>query len=500
MRAAAPFRKVKVGEWNLQVIAPFDFSAAFDHKYMRQVGLGELRNGGQLALGAQTFYGESYCRDLVALLHARLARDERYLIRLAEEVNSRITEFKAEYGRLLRQVTPETTPAELAAIVHELQERLRLLLATFAYFGEPTLETVVKQRLDEWIASNLSMDAELLTKLPEVLAPESTTELQEDQLAALEIAAKLGELLSQGVPASEALASQEIAGGIDAHATKYAWLGTYCYAGHDYPREHFTESIAAEAETARRKLELRKSEAARRAALRRRIIAESARPEETELLVRAIQDLAHARMARIEAVNEYSSRFNALVKPAFCKFTSCPPESFNSLTLAEMSAVLEGTAKLDETTLEERAKCFAAFYWEGTGFVLGGEDARKAARKLAGEESHSSNAITGVKTNGGKARGPARVILGGETPKEFTAGDILVTTMTEPNLVVFMKKAAAIVTDQGGLLCHAAIVSRELGKPCVTGTRIATKAIKNGDLIEVDADNGKITILERAAN
>ncbi len=64
--------------------------------------------------------------------------------------------------------------------------------------------------------------------------------------------------------------------------------------------------------------------------------------------------------------------------------------------------------------------------------------------------------------------------------------------MTRPEYVPAMRKAAAIVTDEGGLLCHAAIISRELGIPCVTGTRIATKVFKDGDLIEVRANHGLV--------
>ena len=59
-------------------------------------------------------------------------------------------------------------------------------------------------------------------------------------------------------------------------------------------------------------------------------------------------------------------------------------------------------------------------------------------------------------------------------------------------------KAAAIVTDEGGVTSHAAIVSRELGIPCVVGTKIATKVLKDGDLVEVDANNGIVKILKRA--
>ena len=67
--------------------------------------------------------------------------------------------------------------------------------------------------------------------------------------------------------------------------------------------------------------------------------------------------------------------------------------------------------------------------------------------------------------------------------------------MTSPDYMVAVKKAAAIVTDEGGVTCHAAIVSRELKIPCIVGTKNATKALKTGDLVEVDADNGVVRLL-----
>ena len=65
-----------------------------------------------------------------------------------------------------------------------------------------------------------------------------------------------------------------------------------------------------------------------------------------------------------------------------------------------------------------------------------------------------------------------------------------------PDFVPAMKKASAIVTDEGGITCHAAVISRELGIPCVIGTKIATKVLKDGDLIEIKANHGLIFLLD----
>ncbi len=71
--------------------------------------------------------------------------------------------------------------------------------------------------------------------------------------------------------------------------------------------------------------------------------------------------------------------------------------------------------------------------------------------------------------------------------------------MTRPDYLPAMKKASAFVTDEGGITCHAAIVAREMKKPCIVGTKIATKILKDGDEVEVDANAGMIRVLKRAA-
>ena len=69
--------------------------------------------------------------------------------------------------------------------------------------------------------------------------------------------------------------------------------------------------------------------------------------------------------------------------------------------------------------------------------------------------------------------------------------------MTTPDFVPAMRNAAAIVTDEGGVTSHAAIVSREMNKPCIIGTKIATQVFKDGDVVEVDAEKGVVRKLNR---
>jgi phosphoenolpyruvate synthase/pyruvate phosphate dikinase len=92
----------------------------------------------------------------------------------------------------------------------------------------------------------------------------------------------------------------------------------------------------------------------------------------------------------------------------------------------------------------------------------------------------------------GKVRGIARIIHNYNEVGKVNKGDILVSTMTSPQYMSGIIRASALVTDDGGLTCHAAIIARELKKPCIVGTKIATRTLKDGDLIEVDANKGLV--------
>ncbi len=101
--------------------------------------------------------------------------------------------------------------------------------------------------------------------------------------------------------------------------------------------------------------------------------------------------------------------------------------------------------------------------------------------------------VRGLGAAPGIASGAVRVVASLEGASRLADGEVLVTHMTAPDWVPLMRKATAIVTDSGGMTCHAAIVSRELGIPCVVGTAEATKVLRDGEVITVDATRGVIT-------
>jgi len=94
--------------------------------------------------------------------------------------------------------------------------------------------------------------------------------------------------------------------------------------------------------------------------------------------------------------------------------------------------------------------------------------------------------------------GIVKVVLLKKDLQNIPVNSVLVAPQTTPEFTPRLKNVSAIITDEGGVLCHAAIISRELHKPCIIGTKVATQVLKDGDLVEVDANVGVVKILKRS--
>ncbi len=214
--------------------------------------------------------------------------------------------------------------------------------------------------------------------------------------------------------------------------------------------------------------------------------------------IELLRELVYLRTFRVEM----QSKTNFFIQPLFLKIACRLGLSLRHLcALAPdeiMAALTEGTVSFLTVDLEQRCKNYALRYDKnGLLFTVGPDEVAKIVlAELGGHGITQTPELKGAIAYKGVASGRVRVVLTKEHIKEFEGGEILVTTMTTPEFVPAMKKAAAIVTNEGGVLCHAAIVARELKVPCVIGTGHATKVFETGDYIEVDADHGMVKKIE----
>jgi len=165
-------------------------------------------------------------------------------------------------------------------------------------------------------------------------------------------------------------------------------------------------------------------------------------------------------------------------------------------TVEELGLFLKNKKKINETEKKKREKgIFMIHEKNKKAVIFYGKDAQEMLNTAVHYEVKNLKGT--IASTGGlkKIKGEIKVIYNPAEDK-FEQGKILVTSMTRIEFVPLMRKAKAIITNEGGIACHAAIVSRELGLPCIIGTKSATRILKNNDIVELNLKTGIIKILK----
>ncbi len=168
------------------------------------------------------------------------------------------------------------------------------------------------------------------------------------------------------------------------------------------------------------------------------------------------------------------------------------------LTKDEIQMAIQGNSLPSSEEITKRKNGFLMRSEKGTVTVVTDTAIVAHYKRLLLEESAGISELYGVSAAHGIVRGKVKIVLGVQDIPFVENGDILVAIATHPDYIPAMQRASAFVTDEGGITSHAAIVSREMKKPCIVGTKIATKVLHDGDMVEVDAEKGIVTILKDA--
>ncbi len=148
----------------------------------------------------------------------------------------------------------------------------------------------------------------------------------------------------------------------------------------------------------------------------------------------------------------------------------------------------------DRKLIKSRQHKYGLVMLDGTYAPLSGKEVEQFEHQLL-KKSGQIDSLQGVVANSGWVKGPAKVVLSRADFAKVRSYDIVVASMTSADYIPILSKCAGIITDVGGITSHAAVIARELHKPCITGTKLATQAINDGDTVELDANSGTITIL-----
>ncbi len=199
---------------------------------------------------------------------------------------------------------------------------------------------------------------------------------------------------------------------------------------------------------------------------------------------------------RKDVVFQASRRTDPLIIEISKRLHLTPTQTRN-MTIKEIERGLK-SRKVDIDIINDRINYSVWLFQNEKVNIFTRKQAKNYSNKIVEEEVDKKvNEFEGTPACIGQAKGLVKLIISADDIPKMNKGDILISPATNPNLLPAMKKAAAIITDEGGITCHAAIVSRELNIPCIIGTKIATKILKDGNTVKVNAEKGIIKILKR---
>lgn len=272
------------------------------------------------------------------------------------------------------------------------------------------------------------------------------------------------------------------------HAEQFGWINTSYHVGMGLSARDFFEKIQAEnpEESRREMLEQRKREREILTKLKKHL------SKEDQSIIESMQIIMYLRNYQKETVNECQYKSEIFLRKIahaiwfkwndFLAFSTTEIQEYIKNKVSKKVYLQKAKKRQREFVIE----------WVDADVSVYEEDLEKYIKKVAKNEPEQIKTIQWSPAYKWKTSGKVRVIHKKSDIELFIPGEILVTNMTSIDYVHIMGRASAIITNEGGITCHAAIFSRELRIPCIIGTKNATEILKTGDFVEVDAENWTI--------
>lgn len=307
-------------------------------------------------------------------------------------------------------------------------------------------------------------------------APPFLSFLQTEERDLLRLAQRIQEDPAQEIPL------------VQKHQRSYFWIRNNYVKDHIEPIEAFQERLKEYRHT---DINARIAEIenlpTQHEATKRTLMDELELPDDIRTLLRITDDFNAWQDERKRATFWATHCFTLLLQE-FSRRSGYPLEQLVYALPPEMDSVLRHA--IDPAELERRI-AYCMIVWEGDRYDITTDPTLIAELEQIGMgENAPATELKGFTASRGVATGTAKILTSAEDAHTIEEGDILVAVMTRPDYLPAMQRASAFVTDEGGITCHAAIVAREMKKPCIIGTKIATRSFKDGDMIEVNADQG----------
>jgi phosphohistidine swiveling domain-containing protein len=454
------------GLWKQNLFSACFWVSCFDKEIIEKFGFTSNESGVLVLTHGNFFLKNSEIENIKKQIYRKIDdRDEEFFKRMVSTAN-RYFKSAIEYADTIK--SKDLTVDNFQELVIQLRKINFIWMLGAEQFSE-----AAQAKLSDVVVAESFPAEEVATIIPSFNTP-----LNQQHREVVEFKKEIGNKSLLEVKKDKILYSK-----LEKHVKKFAWIEIANLAGESLTIERLYEQIIHA-----------KDEPVSR--------AKNDSPVSEKLAFHALclSYCGYIRQAGAEYFFMLSEKAQPFLKSIAKKF-NLTYEEFLFQRDVEIIEALKG--KLTSSDLKANAKkrvemnmAMLAGLGNEVFFTEESEDIEILKKTMLPQADVGKKELKGQTGNKGTYIGSARIIMNTYDFPKMQTGDVLVSTMTTPDFVVLMHKAGAIVTDIGGLLCHAAIVSREINKPCIIGTKFATQILKDGDMVEVDANNGVVRIIK----
>ncbi len=437
--------------------------------------------------GHVLFYEKNNWGKFAKTIITKSNKNINWLKNLADEIDKFCTHNNNYCNELRKKILENKTNSKLLKLIKQV-EKIRFEFS-FALFPPLVIENYLEERIKSVLLKELIIkgkESEFDNYWNIITTKIKLNENEKEELELLKIANSLKK---------QDVSKRKIEFLLDRHVKKYCWLSYYGLSLTLWSKKDFLARLneyKTPEKTIKRLTNLRKDNSEKL----KKIKKEFRKNKELLNLIELSQKFLFLRTHRTEALRQFYFGITPLLKTVARRFKVKNWLEITYLTPNELIKSL----KVNRLMLKDIKKRQKQWMMIKTPNKINIEVSNKriSGYKKILFQKKNIKVIKGMIASQGEAKGFVKIIKSIQDINKVKNKEVLVTTMTTPDMVIAMNKASAIVTDEGGMTCHAAIVSREIGIPCVVGTKIATRSLKDGDLIKVDAVSGKVEILDRA--
>ncbi|MBU0707347.1 hypothetical protein KKG41_03170 [Patescibacteria group bacterium] len=345
---------------------------------------------------------------------------------------------------------------------------------------EPVLSEATEKELQKIVTQDKAEDYQYYFE--NIFSPDKKNAINRENIDLLKIALK--------IKANQGLKKKLI----KLHAKKYQWLPCYDINDDPWGSKEFTkmlDKILKQPLSSIKKelFEINKSYVRRCRAFEKILDTLPKTKRQKELFY-----MAHEMSFIKDERDDYRRLGSFNIQPLFKEIgrrVGLSIKEITQLTRSEMLELLD-QQKINKQKCRQRLRGYVLLrkYNSEIKVFEGGQVGKLCHQELGSLAIKNVSGVKGTVGSVGKAKGPAQVIYTKHDLRKIKFGDIMIAVTTHPDFVPAMRRCKAVVTDEGGITCHASIVSRELKIPCIVGTQNATRIFKSGDTVEVDGFTG----------